>query len=156
MLNSNSKDDDLNFQNVENLNDHQEEKEEIIPNGHNFKILSEICDNFYDKLQKNDYFGHKSSWRTYSDIEPIKIKIESVETILGICDIIKPKNNNFYHKVLTVFGIIILDVDKLLPNIGTTIYESLYCLSVYGEEFDTGKDEKTKNDAEIQISRMLP
>ena len=156
MSNSDSEDDDFNFQSAVNFDAQQEEKETMISNDHHFKILSEICDSFYDNLQKSDYFDHKSAWRTYSDIEPIKLKIESTETLPGICDIIKPKNTNFYHKVLTAFGSIILEVDNLLPNIGTTNYESLYGLSVYGEEIDTGEEEKGNLDEEIQISRMLP
>ena len=155
MSNSDSEDDDFNFQSAVNFDAQQEEKETMISNDHHFKILTEICDSFYDNLQKSDYFGHKSAWRTTSDIEPIQLKIESVETLPGICDIIKPKNTNFYHKVLTAFGSIILEVDNLLPNIGTTNYESLYGLSVYGEEIYTGDDEKGNPDEEIQISRML-
>ena len=156
MSNSDSDDDDFNFQSAVNFDAQQEEKETMISNDHHFKILSEICDSFYDNLQKSDYFGHKSAWRTYSDLEPIKLKIESIETLPGICDIIKPKNNNFYHKVLTALGSIILEVDNLLPNIGTTNYESLYGLSVYGEEIYTGDEDKGNPDEEIQISRMLP
>ena len=155
MSNSDSEDDDLDFQSAVNMDAQQEEKEAMIQNDHNFKILLDICDNFYDNLQKCDYFGHKSAWRTYSDKEPIKLKIKSVETLPGICDIIKPKNSNFYHKVLTAFCSIILEVDKLLPNIGTTNYESLYGLSVYGEEFVTMEDEESNADEEIKISRML-
>ena len=155
MSNSDSKDDNLDFQSAVNLDAQKEEKKVMMQNDQNFKILLEICDSFYDNLQKCDYFGHKSAWRTYSDKEPIKLKIESVETLPGICDIIKPENRNFYHKVLTAFGSIILEVDKLLTNIGTTNYESLYGLSVYGEEIDTGEVEKSNTDEEIQISRML-
>ena len=95
MSNSDSEDDDFNFQSAVNFDAQQEEKETMISNDHHFKILTEICDSFYDNLQKSDYFGHKSAWRTTSDIEPIQLKIESVETLPGICDIIKPKNTNF-------------------------------------------------------------
>ena len=154
MSNSDSGDEDFNFQSAVNFEAQQEEKETMISNDHHFKILSEICDGFYDSLQKSDFFEHKSAWRTYSNLDPIKIKIESVETLPGICDIIKP-NGNFYHKVLTALGSIILEVDNLLPNIGTTNYESLYGLSVYGEEIETGDEEKANPNEEIQISRML-
>ena len=154
MSNSDSGDEDFNFQSAVNFEAQQEEKETMISNDHHFKILSEICDGFYDNLQKSDFFEHKSAWRTYSNLDPIKIKIESVETLPGICDIIKP-NGNFYHKVLTALGSIILEVDNLLPNIGTTNYESLYGLSVYGEEIGTGDEEKANPNEEIQISRML-
>ena len=155
--NSDSEEDDFNFQSAVNFDAQQEEKETMISNDHHFKILSEICDSFYENLQNCDYFGHKSAWRTYSDIEPIKLKIESVETLAGICDIIRPKkNNDFYRKVLTAFGSIILEVDNLLPNIGTTNYESLYGLSIYGETIEIGDEDKANPDEEIQISRMLP
>ena len=155
MSNSDSDEEDFNFQSEVNFDAQQEEKETMISNDHHFKILNEICDTFYDNLQKSDYFDHKSTWRTYSNIEPIKLKIESIETLPGICDIIKP-NGKFYHKVLTALGSIILEIDNFLPNIGITNYESLYGLSVYGEEIDTGgEEEKTNQNEEIQISRML-
>ena len=155
MSNSDSDNEDFNFQSAIDFDEQQDKKETMISNDHHFKILSEICDSFYDNLQKSDFFDHKSSWRTHSNIEPIKIKIESVETLPGVCDIIKP-NGNFYHKVLTVFSSIILEIDNLLPNIGTTNYESLYGLSVYGEEIDTGDEQKSSSNEEVQISRMLP
>ena len=152
-MSSDSEDENFNFQSAVNFDAQQEEKEAMISNDHHFKILNEICDSFYDNLQQSDFFGHKSSWRSYSNIEPIKIKIESIETLPGICDIIKP-SGNFYHKVLTVFGSIILEVDNLLPNLGFTQYESLYGLSIYGEEIET-EDEKVTINEGIQISRML-
>ena len=151
---SSDSDDDFNFQSAVNFDEQQEEREAMISNDHHFKILSDICDSFYDNLQKSDYFDHKSAWKTYSNIEPIKLKISSIETLPGICDIIKP-NGNFYHKVLTAFGSIILEVDNLLPNIGTTNYESLYPLSIYGEEIDADDEEKINPNSEIQISLML-
>ena len=153
---SDSEDEQFAFQSVIDFDARQEEKENLDSNDHNFKTLSEICNSFYDDLQKNDFFQHKTSWRTSTSIDPIKLKISSQETLPGICDIIKP-SKNFYTKVLTALGTIILEVDNLLPNIGTTNYESLYPLSVYGEEIDDGKNEdKTVNDEEIRISRMLP
>ena len=151
---SSDSDDDFNFQSAVNFDEQQEEREAMISNDHHFKILSDICDSFYDNLQKSDYFDHKSAWKTYSNIEPIKLKISSIETLPGICDIIKP-NGNFYHKVLTAFGSIILEVDNLLPNIGTTNYESLYPLSIYGEEISADDEEKINPNSEIQISLML-
>ena len=152
---SDSDEEDFNFQSAVNFEAQQEEKETMISNDHHFKILSEICDTFYDNLQKSDYFEHKTSWRTFSNLEPIKLQINSIETLPGVCDIIKP-NGNFYHKVLTAFSSIILEIDNLLPNIGTTNYESLYGLSIYGEEVDVGDEEKNNPNEEIQISRMLP
>ena len=153
---SDSEDEQFAFQSVIDFDARQEEKENLDSNDHNFKTLSEICNSFYEDLQKNDFFQHKTSWRTSTSIDPIKLKISSQETLPGICDIIKP-SKNFYTKVLTALGTIILEVDNLLPNIGTTNYESLYPLSVYGEEIDDGKNEdKAVNDEEIRISRMLP
>ena len=152
---SEDSEDDFNFQSSMNFDAKQEEEEARINNDHHFKILSEICDSFYDNLQKSDYFDHKSAWRAHSTIEPITLKIASVETLPGICDIIKP-NGNFYHKVLTALGSIILEVDNIMPNIGTTNYESLYGLSVYGEELVEGEEKSNANNEEIQISRMLP
>ena len=139
MSNLYSEDDNLNFQCEVNFNGQQEEKKTMIPNDNNFKILSEICDSFYDNLQKNDYFGHKSAWRTFSDIEPIKLKIESVEALPGICDIINPDNNNFYHKVLTAFGSIILKIDNLLPNIGQQIMNLYSGYQFMGKKLILGK-----------------
>ena len=156
-MSDSDQDDAFNFQSAIDFDAQQEEKENMISNDHHFKILTEICDSFYNDLQKNDYFSHKSGWRTYSNTEPINIEIKITEKLPGICDIIKP-NGSFYHKVLTALGAIIIEVDNLLPNIGTTNYESLYGLSVYGEEIDTGEDEKDKinsNSEEEQISRMI-
>ena len=154
MSNSDS-DDDFNFQSKADFEAQKDQEEAMISNDHHFKILSEICDSFYDNLQKSDYFTHKSSWRTFSNIEPIKLKISSVETLPGICDIVKP-NGNFYHKVLIALGTIILEIDNLLPNIGITNYESLYGLSVYGEDIVSGDTEKSNQNEESQISRILP
>ena len=144
------------FQSNIDFDARQEEEEKNISNDHNFKTLSEICNSFYDDLQKNDFFGHKIAWRTSTSIDPIKLKISAQETLPGICDIIKP-SKNFYTKVLTALGTLILEVDNLLPNIGTTNYESLYPLSIYGEEIDDGKSgDKAISDEEIRIARMLP
>ena len=147
--------DDFNFESKQDFDAIKDQEETMISNDHNFKTLSEICNSFYDDLQKNDFFDHKSSWRTASSIDPIKIKISAQETLPGICDIIKP-SKNVYNKVLTALGTLILEIDNLLPNIGTTNYESLYCLSVYGEEVDDENQDKNVNDEEIRISRMLP
>ena len=122
-------DDEFNFQSKIDFDANQEEQDNKIINDLNFKTLSEMCNDFYDDLQKNDFFDHKSSWRTASSIDPIKIKISAQETLPGICDIIKP-SKNLYNKVLTALGTLILEVDNLLPNIGITNYESLYPLSV--------------------------
>ena len=156
MSDSDGDSDEFNFQSKVDFDARQEEKETMISNDHNFKSLTEILNNFYDDLQKNDVFDHKSSWRTASSIDPIKIKIAAKETLPGICDIIKP-SKHLYNKVLTALGTLILEVDNLLPNIGTTNYESLYGLSIYGEEIVEGNEEgKSINDGEIRISRMLP
>ena len=156
MSDSDSDSDEFGFQSNVDFDARQEAKDTMISNDQNFKTLLELCDNFYNDLQKNDFFDHKSAWRTSSSIEPIKIKIASEETLPGICDIIKP-SKNFYKKVLTALGTLILEVDNLMPNIGTTNYESLYGLSVYGEEVDDGNsEEKVISDEEVRISRMLP
>ena len=149
-------DDEFNFQSKIDFDANQEEQDNKIINDLNFKTLSEMCNDFYDDLQKNDFFDHKSSWRTASSIDPIKIKISAQETLPGICDIIKP-SKNLYNKVLTALGTLILEVDNLLPNIGITNYESLYPLSVYGEEVEEdNKESKNVQEEEIRISRMLP
>ena len=156
MSDSDSDSEEFGFKSRIDFDAHQEAKDTMISNDQNFKALSELCDTFYNDLQKNDFFDHKSAWRTSSSIDPIKIKIASQETLPGICDIIKP-SKNFFKKVLTALGTLILEVDNLMPNIGTTSYESLYGLSVYGEEVDDGNsDEKVVSDEEVRISRMLP
>ena len=149
-----SDDENFNFQSAVNFDAQQEEKDALISNDHHFKILNEICDSFYDNIQKSDFFGHKTAWRTFSNIEPIQLKIDSIETLPGICDIIKPKGS-LYRKVLTVFSSIILEVDNLLPNLGFTEYESLYGLSIYGEEIETDEEKTSTVNEGIQISRML-
>ena len=156
MSDSDSGSEDFNFKSNVDFDAKQEEKERFHTNDLNFKTLSEICNTFYDDIQKNDFFDHKSAWRSSSSIEPIKIKISAQETLPGICDLIKP-SKHFYNKVLTALSTLILEVDNILPNIGITNYESLYCLSVYGQEISKGgEDEKQVNDEEIKIARMLP
>ena len=93
MSDSDGDSDEFNFQSKVDFDARQEEKETMISNDHNFKSLTEILNNFYDDLQKNDVFDHKSSWRTASSIDPIKIKIAAQETLPGICDIIKPSKH---------------------------------------------------------------
>ena len=55
MSNSDSEDDDFNFQSAVNFDEQQEEREAMISNDHHFKILSDICDSFYDNLQTGFY-----------------------------------------------------------------------------------------------------
>ena len=158
MSDSEDSDDLFTFQSKINFDLQQEEKETMISNDHHFKILSEICDNFYSNLQKHDDFNHKISWRTYSDLEPIKIEINTCETLPGLCDILKP-NNIFYNKVLLALITDIFQIENLLPNMGTTNYESLYPLSVYGEELEDGDESnqiQKDSKEQIQISYMLP
>ena len=155
---SEDSDDIFNFQSKVNLDEQLDEKETMITNDHHFKVLSEICDNFYANLQKHDDFNHKLSWRTYSNLEPIKIEINSTETLPGLCDIIKP-DKIFYNKVLIALITDIFQTENLLPNMGTTSYESLYPLSVYGEEVENAnnKAEQFKDSKEeTQISYILP
>ena len=148
--------DEFNFQSKIDWDAHKEEEEKMTTNDHNFKTLLEMCNTFYNDLQKNDFFDHKSAWRTASSADPIKIKISAEEKLPGICDIIRP-SKNMYNKVLTALGTLIFEVDNLLPNIGITSYESLYCLSVYGEEVDEGNgNDKSISDEEICMARMLP
>ena len=156
MSDSEDSDDLFNFQSKVNFDLQQEEKETMISNDHHFKVLSEICDNFYANLQKHDDFNHKLSWRTYSNLEPIKIEINSSETLPGLCDIIKP-DKIFYNKVLIALITDIFQTENLLPNTGTTCYESLYPLSVYGEELEDSENKSSKDSKEeTQISYMLP
>ena len=156
MSDSDDDSDNFNFQSKTDFDANKEKEETIISNDLNFKTLSEVCNTFYDDIQKNDFFDHKSSWRTSSSIDPIKIKISAQETLPGICDIIRP-SKDFYKKVLTALGTLILEVDNLLPNIGITNYESLYCLSVYGQEISENQaEEKQEDDGEIKIARMFP
>ena len=158
MSDSEDSDDLFTFQSKVNFDMQQEVKETMISNDHHFKVLSEIFDNFYSNIQKHDDFNHKISWRTYSNLEPIKIEINTAETLPGLCDIIKPENF-FYNKVLLALTTDIFQIENLLPNMGTTNYESLYPLSVYGEELDEeGESKQIQKDSkeEIQISYMLP
>ena len=125
MSESEDSDDIYNFQSKVNFDEIQEVKETEISNERHFKDLTDICENFYSNLQKHDDFNHKLSWRTYSNLEPIKIEINSTETLPGLCDIIKP-DKIFYNKVLIALITDVFQVENLLPNLGTTSYESLY------------------------------
>ena len=155
MSNSEDSDDDFNFESRVNIDLELEEKETMISNDYHFRMLSEICDNFYSNLQKHDDFNHKLSWRTYSNLEPIKIEISSYETLPGLCDIIKP-DKFFYNKVLIALITDFFQVENLVPNLGTTSYESLYPLSIYGEEIGEEGEIKKDSKEETQISIMLP
>ena len=96
---SDSDDDGFNFQSTENFDQVQEEKETMISNDQHYVILKEISDNFFKSLETHDDFNHKSSWRSFSNLEPIKINISTQENLPGICDLIKTKNN-FLNKVV--------------------------------------------------------
>ena len=158
MSDSEDSDELFNFQSKVNFDAQQEEKETMISNDQHFKVLSDICDNFYTNLQNHDDFNHKISWRTFSNLEPIKIEINSQETLPGLCDIIPP-DKIFYNKVLIALITDIFQAESLIPNMGTTNYESLYPLSIYGEELVEGGGEKQDHKdskEETQISFMLP
>ena len=159
MSDSEDSDDMFIFQSKIKFDEQLDEKETMITNDYHIKLLSEICDNFYSNLQKHDDFNHKLSWRNYSNLEPIKIEINSTETLPGLCDIIKP-DKIFYNKVLIALITDIFQTENLLPNMGTTSYESLYPLSVYGEEVidntSNQKEQKKESKEENQISYMLP
>ena len=159
MSDSEDSDDMFIFQSKIKFDEQLDEKETMITNDYHIKLLSEICDSFYSNLQKHDDFNHKLSWRTYSNLEPIKIEINSTETLPGLCDIIKP-DKIFYNKVLIALITDIFQTENLLPNMGTTSYESLYPLSVYGEEVidntSNQKEQKKESKEENQISYMLP
>ena len=158
MSESEDSDELFNFQSKVNFDAEQEEKETMISNDQHFKLLSDICDNFYTNLQNHDDFNHKISWRTYSNLEPIKIEISSQETLPGLCDIIPP-DKIFYNKVLIALITDIFQIENLMPNMGTTNYESLYPLSIYGEEIgEEGQSKQIQKNLkeEDQISLMLP
>ena len=65
----------------------ENEKEKIISNENHFNIMSEISNNFFKNLEKNDIFEHKETWVKSSTLEPIKFKIFTEETFPGIIDI---------------------------------------------------------------------
>ena len=154
MSGSDDSDDEFNFKSKDNFDLKQEEKETKISNEQHLHLLTDICNNFYKNLETHDDFNHKISWRTYSNLEPIQIQINSTETIPGVCDLIKT-NNKFYSKVLIAIMTDIFQIENILPNMGYTQYESLYSLSIYGEKND---NEETGSDSngETKISYMLP
>ena len=154
MSNSEDSDDQFNFQSKDNFDTLQEERETKISNEHHFRLLSDICNKFYTNLQNHDDFNHKISWRTYSNLEPIRIQINSSETFPGVCDLIKT-SNKFYSKVLIAIMTDIFQVENILPNMGYTQYESLYPLSIYGEKLDNEEIGGDSN-GETKISYMLP
>ena len=102
------------FQSTVDFDANQEEQERNISNDHNFKTLTEICNTFYDDLQKNDFFGHKLSWRTSTSIDPIKLTISSQETLPGICDIIKPSKLMKKLKFRECFRLLVKYLIKLI------------------------------------------
>ena len=154
MSGSEDSDDEFNFTSKDNFDTLQEEKETKISNEHHFRLLSDICNNFYTNLQNHDDFNHKISWRTYSNLEPIRIQINSSETFPGVCDLIQT-SNKFYSKVLIAIMTDIFQIENILPNMGYTQYESLYPLSIYGEKVENEEIGGDSN-GETKISYMLP
>ena len=94
--------------------------------------------------------------RKASLIVLIKINISVQETLLGICDIIKP-SKNLYNKILTALGTLILELDNLLSNTGiTNNYESLYLLYVYEDEVrEDDKEYKSLQDTYIKNASLF-
>ena len=154
MSDSEDSEDQFNFTSKDNFDDQQKEKETMISNDQHYNLLTQICNNFYNNLENHDDFNHKLSWRTYSNLEPIKIEINSSETFPGICDLLK-SNNKFYTKVLTAIITDIYQIENILPNMGYTQYESLYPLSIYGETVE-GAQQVLDSNEETRISHMLP
>ena len=154
MSESEDSDDQFNFESKDNFDLRQEEKETKISNEHHFRLLSDVCNNFYTNLQNHDDFNHKISWRTYSNLEPIQIQINTTETFPGVFDLIKT-SNVFYKKVLMAIMTDIFQIENILPNMGYTQYESLYPLSIYGEKVDNEEIGGDSN-GETKISYMLP
>ena len=154
MSESEDSDDQFNFESKDNFDLRQEEKETKISNEHHFRLLSDVCNNFYTNLQNHDDFNHKISWRTYSNLEPIQIQINTTETFPGVFDLIKT-SNIFYKKVLMAIMTDIFQIENILPNMGYTQYESLYPLSIYGEKVDNEEIGGDSN-GETKISYMLP
>ena len=154
MSDSEDSEDQFNFTSKDNFDDQQKEKETMLSNDQHYNLLTQICNNFYNNLENHDDFNHKLSWRTYSNLEPIKIEINSSETFPGICDLLK-SNNKFYTKVLTAIITDIYQIENILPNMGYTQYESLYPLSIYGETVE-GAQQVLDSNEETRISHMLP
>ena len=154
MSDSEDSDDQFNFESKDNFDLKQEQKETMISNEHHYRVLNDICNNFYTNLQNHDDFNHKITWRTYSNLEPIRIEIKTAETFPGVCDLIKI-DKKIYNKVLIAMMTDIYQIENLLPNMGYTQYEILYPLSVYGEKVDSDEKNVDGNE-ETQISYMLP
>ena len=136
----------------------QTEKEQIISNEQHYNDITEISKNFFHTLEKHDDFNHKASWKTNSNIEPIKILINTEEYFPGICDIALIKNS-FISKSIIAMCSDILEIQNILPNSAVNIFDSLYPLSMYGEKIEDENEEEEKlieGEAEKRISLMLP
>ena len=62
----------------------ENEKEKIISNEHHFNLITEISNNFYTTLEKNDIFEHKETWVKSSILEPIKLNCPYTYCNFGI------------------------------------------------------------------------
>ena len=136
----------------------ENEKEKIISNENHFNIMSEISNNFFKNLEKNDIFEHKETWVKSSTLEPIKFKIFTEETFPGIIDISLIRNS-FISKVLIALCSDIYEIKNTLNNIEIFPYESLSILSLYGEKVEDDNDENTNinpGEGEKKISLLLP
>ena len=136
----------------------ENEKEKIISNEHHFNLITEISNNFYTTLEKNDIFEHKETWVKSSILEPIKFKIFTEETFPGIIDISLIKNS-FISKVLIALCADIYEIKNTLNNIEIFPYESLSILSLYGEKIEDDSNENRNifpGEGEKKISLLLP
>ena len=147
--------DPFNFQSQINFDEQQEEKQTMLSNDHHYNILSEISNTFFSNLQASNDFNHKFRWRSYSSLEPINITINTIESLPGICDLIKP-NGNFLNKVFITFSSLFCEIENTLQSSTLNPYESLYALSMYNENPNEESPDLKDGEAEEQIARFLP
>ena len=134
----------------------ENEKEKIISNEQHYNLISEISNNFFKTLDKNDIFNHKESWNKFSTLEPIKFIINTVETYPGIIDISFIRKS-FISKVLIALCADIYELKNNLPNLDISPFESLNILSLYGEKLEEEDIMNLKpGESEKNISLLLP
>ena len=124
-------------------------------NDQHYNILKEISNNFFAKLSEDNFFEVNENWSIASEMEPIKIILDTQEKQAGVFDIINSENIHM-NKIISVFTILSAEINNILcvSNNGRD-FEYLLPLVVYGESLD--ESEKIEDgEAENQISRMLP
>lgn len=152
--------DELGFNSSDKFEKTQELNKTIQENNEHYRQMTSISKAFFSALQDQNDFNHKTTWRSYSPNEPIKIQINTSENLPGICDLLdipdkgKYDESLYMNKVLMVFTSLAYEIENTLPSSTLNPFEYLYPLTMYNDSPDEAFTLKP-NEEEQQISQML-